>query len=88
MLELMLDPATTELIWTLTVSTLLVTSTGLTIWLMPWSDQEILAVHRTVTSAAKSAAGRLPAPLTNPLTTTAVIPQESARRRSRPLASA
>ena len=84
MLDLMLDPATSELIWTLIVSALLVVSAGLTIFLMPWSDDEILAVHKTVKSAAKSAAARLP----TPLATTAALPREPARRRSRPLASA
>ncbi len=80
MLELMLDPATIELIWTLSVTTLLMVAGGLTIWLMPWKDAEIMAVHRTVKSVA---AARLPVPLT-----TAAMPAAQPSRTRRPLASA
>ena len=79
MLDFMLNPATTELIWTLSVTTLLMAAGGLTIWLMPWSDAEIMAVHRTV----KATAARLPTPLPTTALTAARKPQ-----RSRPLASA
>lgn len=79
MLELMLDPATIELIWTLSVTTLLMVAGGLTIWLMPWKDEEIMAVHRTVSSVA---AAHLPAPLT-----TAAMPTNQAAHARRSLAS-
>ncbi|MFT5680512.1 MAG: hypothetical protein ACI8RZ_001418 [Myxococcota bacterium] len=79
MLELMLDPATTELLWTLSVTTLLMVAGGLTMWLMPWSDAEIMSVHRTVKAVAIA---HLPTPL--PATITATQPTRS---RS-PLASA
>ena len=81
MLEIMLNPATAELIWTLTVTTLLLASGGLTIWLMPWSDEEIMAVHRTAKAAATS---HLPASLTTTALTTAARDAQSRR----PLASA
>jgi hypothetical protein len=48
MLEFMLNPATTELIWTLSVTTLLMVAGGLTILIMPWKDDEIMAVHKEV----------------------------------------
>lgn len=63
MLEIMLNPATAELIWTLAVTTLLMVSGGLTIWLMPWSDDEIMAVHRTAKAVAVS---HIPASLSTP----------------------
>jgi hypothetical protein len=40
MLEFMLNPATTELIWTLSVTTLLMVAGGLTILIMPWKCSE------------------------------------------------
>jgi hypothetical protein len=79
MLELMLDPATIELIWTLSVTTLLMAAGGLTIWIMPWKDEEIMAVHRTVSSVA---AAHLPIPLAN-----AAMPSNQATHTRHPLAS-
>ena len=81
MLEIMLNPATAELIWTITVTTLLMVSGGLTIWLMPWSDEEILAVHRTAKSAVAS---HIPASLSTTALTNAARDSQSRR----PLASA
>ena len=48
MFEFMLNPATTELIWTLSVTTLLMVAGGLTILIMPWKDDEIMEVHEEV----------------------------------------
>jgi hypothetical protein len=88
MLELMLNPATAELIWTLSVSTLLMMAGGLTIWLMPWSDAEILAVHRTVKATVQTTVlAHLPVPLTAPALSSTLSPAPSTRAR-RPLASA
>ena len=81
MLEIMLNPATAELFWTLTVTMLLMVSGGLTIWLMPWSDEEIMAVHRTVKATAAS---HIPASLT----TTALTSGARDAQSRRPLASA
>ena len=39
-----LDPATAEFLWTACVSTLLVLSTAISIWVLPWSDEEIARV--------------------------------------------
>ena len=83
MLEMMLNPATIEQIWTLSVITLLMTAGGLTIWLLPWSDEEILAVHQTV---KKTAFSHLPVPLTTTTLTTAAAARDT--RRTRPLVSA
>ena len=77
MMDLMLDPATTEFIWTLTITGLLMEAGSLTIWLMPWSDAEILAVHQTVKSH-----------LPTPLTTTAITAATREPHSRRPLASA
>ncbi|MDG1479492.1 MAG: hypothetical protein P8R54_07870 [Myxococcota bacterium] len=79
MLELMLNPATIELIWTLSVTTLLMVAGGLTILIMPWKDDEIMAVHRTVSSVA---AAHLPVPLA-----TATMPSNQAAHTRRSLAS-
>ena len=41
-----LDPATAEFVWTASVTTLLMLSTAIALWMLPWSDEEIAAVDR------------------------------------------
>jgi len=42
-----LDPATAELVWTASVSTLLVLSSAIALWVLPWSDAEISQVDQS-----------------------------------------
>ena len=46
-----LDPATAEFLWTACVSTLLIVSTGISIWMLPWSDREIAEVDESFEKA-------------------------------------
>lgn len=49
--ENLLNPATLDTLWTMSVTALLLGATTLTAWLLPWSNQEVMAVH----SAARTA---------------------------------
>ena len=44
---LTLDPATADLLWTASVSTLLLLAGALSIWMLPWSDEEINEVDQS-----------------------------------------
>lgn len=43
-----LDPSFLELVWTLAVTTLLLVAGTITVWVLPWSDQELETVHREI----------------------------------------
>jgi hypothetical protein len=42
-----LDPATAEFVWTASVTTLLMLSTAIALWMLPWSDEEINEVDQS-----------------------------------------
>ena len=42
-----LDPATAELLWTASVSTLLILAGAIALWMLPWSDDEIEEVDQS-----------------------------------------
>jgi len=50
-----IDPATLDLIWTTSVSSLLLICGGLTLALLPWRDEEIEAVEHSFRSACSLA---------------------------------
>lgn len=50
---LSLDPATADIVWTATVSTLLVLAGAVSIWMLPWSDEEINEVDQSFKKIVK-----------------------------------
>lgn len=49
---LALDPMTADLVWTLTVSGLVLAAGALTLTMLPWSDRQIAQVDRSFKSLA------------------------------------
>ena len=47
-----LDPITADLIWTLTVSGLVLAAGAITLLMLPWSDREIAQVDRSFRTLA------------------------------------
>jgi len=48
------NPSNVDLIWTITVSTLLLIGGGISIWLLPWSEAEIQDVHNSARKLASN----------------------------------
>ena len=47
-----IDPMTADLIWTVTVSGLVMTAGGITLSMLPWTDREIARVDQTFRALA------------------------------------
>ena len=47
-----IDPMTADLIWTVTVSGLVMTAGGITLSMLPWTDREIARVDQTFRTLA------------------------------------
>lgn len=58
-MNLLLDPATRELLFTSSMSLALLASAALTIAALPWTDGEIAAVDQTARQLVKAPARRL-----------------------------
>lgn len=60
----LLDPATFDVLWTMAVSALLLLAGTLSVWILPWSDTEIDAVHSSFSQVITQNIRPLAAPRT------------------------
>lgn len=65
--EILLHPATFDVLWTTTVTGLLLTATAITTWLLPWSNQEVMAVHQAAHTSTLAFLQTVTASETSPL---------------------